>query len=223
MTGPSRRRPNQDGKKRGEAREKLDRGRKPSWTSLFELAPGGSALGRIWDCLSIENVTFCTATFMAHDGIVPAESKGRQMSRRRPARRDPLGEDMKYVVYDILYQGFSSSGYLTFNFAPLRLRSRSDGQSSPQATPVTTAVNPFIIHAQCAPPPCHSTPHQPNCAYWFGTGVYIPQYRHAPARSPTQSNLSRPNTASRREAKYTSLVSSSCRSKPQRPGTRDGR
>ena len=77
------------------------------------------ALGRTLDCLSIENVTFCTATFMAHDGI-PAESGGHEMSRRRTSRRDPLGEDMKYVVYDILYQGFSSSGYLTFNFVPLR-------------------------------------------------------------------------------------------------------
>ena len=116
----------------------------------------GPTVGRTLDCLSIENVTFCTATFMAHDGI-PAESKGHQMRRRRPSRRYPLGKDIKYVVYDILYQGFSSSGYLTFNFVPPRLRSRSDGQSSrtkppqtspaPPITPVTITANRFFIPA----------------------------------------------------------------------------
>ena len=49
-----------------------------------------------------------------------AESGGCEIGRRWQARRDPLGEYMNYVVYDILYQGFSSSLSSSTDFAPPR-------------------------------------------------------------------------------------------------------
>jgi len=86
---------------------------------------------------------------MARDGI-PAESGGHEMSRRRTSRRDPLGEDMKYVVYDILYQGFSSSGYLTFNFVPPRFSRYS------LAMPVQNVTFSILRQSQMRPRP-HDT------------------------------------------------------------------